>query len=324
MATPRLRHRQAPTLTLGLDEPLAIAIQRTTLDQFDHIVWVLRHELDRDLAVHEARKALKRIRAIVRLVRGEIGDFAYRQENFVLREAGRKLSIARSATVVVETTRRFLDENPSLLDPIAARRLVVGLESRRDVVRTPVIHDRQLLTDLVTSLLAARARYASWPIVELSIDPARPWRRPMPDHFASVAPGLERTYRRGRRAMEEALAERSARALHAWRKRVKYLRYQHEFLEALWPPVVGAAAESLAELSDGLGVDHDHAEIAALVATRPSLILDPTSRYRFLSAVEHHRRRHQSALLAIGTRAYAETPGAFARRLGSYWDYARG
>ncbi len=323
MAAPRLRHRPAPLLTLFPDEPLAIAVQRTTIEQFDHALWVLRHELDRDLAVHETRKALKRIRAILRLIRIDIGRYAYKQENTVLRDTSRKLSVVRSAAVMVETARQLLENDPTLLDPIAARRLVVGLEDRRDTLRTPVIHDRQMLTDVVTTLLCARSRYAGWPIVELAVSPDRPDRRPLRNEFAAIAPGLERTYRRGQRAMLQAATTRSAFDLHYWRKRSKYLRHQHEFLEELWPPVIGAAAESFAELSDRLGADHDLAELSALLATRPTLILDPSARYRFLAAVERRRRDQHPELLALGARVFGETPRAFVRRLGSYWEYAR-
>lgn len=241
-----------------------------------------------------------------------------------MRDISRHLSVVRSASVIVETTRTFLEQAPRLLDPIAARRLVVGLEDRRDRLRSAIMRDRQLLTDLVTTVGTVRARYAAWPITEMQFDPRTPHRRPFPDEFATVAFGLERTYAAGKGAMELAASERSAAAFHQWRKRVKYLRYQHEMLEPLWPAVMGASAESLAQLADGLGEEHDLADVGALVASTPTLILDPVVRYRFLSGVERQRRAAQADLLAIGNRMYGETPHSFVRRIGSYWDYARG
>jgi CHAD domain-containing protein len=323
-AVPRIPQHIAPTLALDENEPLAIGIQRLTLEQLDHVLWVLRHELDRDRAVHEARKALKRVRAVLRLVRAPLGAFAYRQENVVLRDVSRRLSEVRSAAVMVHTTHDFIETTPELLEPIARRRLIVGLEDRRDQMRSSRLHDRQALTDLVTTLLAVRSRYAAWPLSELQVDPHRPDRRPFRDEFATVAPGLERTYRRGKAAMETASSEGSAAAFHQWRKRVKYLRYQHEMLEPLWPTVMTASAESLADLADGLGAEHDLAELAATIAGRPSLVLDPVTRYRFLSAIERQRRAAQSELVALGRRSFAESPAAFVRRIGSYWEYARG
>ena len=85
------------------------------------------------------------------------------------------------------------------------------------------------------------------------------------DSFEAVAKGLERTYRRGRRAFKAALEEPSAEALHEWRKRVKDLWYEHTLLRELWPPVMSATGDEAHELSDRLGDDHDLVVLAAWV-----------------------------------------------------------
>jgi len=311
-------------LALPVDEPLPIALRRTTIEQLDHALWVMRHELDRDRAVHEARKSLKRVRAVLRLVQGPLGEYRFGEENAVLRDVSRRLSVVRSAAVIVDTARTFTEAHPDLLDPIATRRLLVGLAHRRDTMRTVVIHDRQMIADLATALLTTRSRYAAWPITEMEVNPAAPHRRPFRNEFATVAGGLERTYVAGMNGMETAIATRSTFAFHEWRKRVKYLRYQHELLEPLWPAVMGATATSFGELADGLGAEHDLAEVGALVASTPTLILDPAARYRFLSAGERRRMTLHSEVVALGRRLFAETPTAFRRRIGSYWAYARG
>jgi hypothetical protein len=51
-------------------------------------------------AIHEARKSLKRLRAVVRLARDPLGDDTYRHENRTFRDAGRKLSDVRDAQVI--------------------------------------------------------------------------------------------------------------------------------------------------------------------------------------------------------------------------------
>jgi hypothetical protein len=58
---------------------------------------------DLNPAVHEARKDLKKLRAVLRLVRDDLGDAVYRSENVRFRDAGRMLSGARDAHVRVET-----------------------------------------------------------------------------------------------------------------------------------------------------------------------------------------------------------------------------
>src|SRR5882757_9495852 len=60
-----------------------------------------------DLAdsIHGARKDLKKLRAALRLVRGELGMKTFRAENGSYREAGRLLSASRDAEVKLETLK---------------------------------------------------------------------------------------------------------------------------------------------------------------------------------------------------------------------------
>ena len=56
--------------------------------------------------MHETRKALKRLRALVRLLREELGEQAFERENAALRDVARRLAGARDAEVDGEHARR--------------------------------------------------------------------------------------------------------------------------------------------------------------------------------------------------------------------------
>src|SRR5688500_12390699 len=60
-----------------------------------------------DGSVHKARKALKRARAMLRLMHGEIGDPAYRRSNLRLRDAARPLSRLRDAVVLLDVIAKL-------------------------------------------------------------------------------------------------------------------------------------------------------------------------------------------------------------------------
>src|SRR5438045_3832500 len=53
--------------------------------------------------IHEARKAIKRSRATLRLLRNTLSDHAYRLENSTLRDAAKPLSAVRDARVLLES-----------------------------------------------------------------------------------------------------------------------------------------------------------------------------------------------------------------------------
>ena len=85
-------HQPAEGFRLGIGEPVALGVRRIVIEQVDRCTDLLRHEPDLDRCVHELRKALKRVRAVLRLMRGELGRFRYRQENVVIRDTARRWS----------------------------------------------------------------------------------------------------------------------------------------------------------------------------------------------------------------------------------------
>ena len=85
----RRRERQ-----LGLlpGEPLGDGLRRMALGQVDLSVELLEGrggKLD-EAAVHETRKALKRLRALVRMLAHELGEDAYARESDALRGVARR------------------------------------------------------------------------------------------------------------------------------------------------------------------------------------------------------------------------------------------
>src|ERR671923_1603716 len=90
-------------------EPVPRGIARIARGRIDHAIDELEGRTDSSLeeAVHEARKDMKKLRAVVRLVRGEIGDQVYRRENECFRDAGQALSGVRDADVMLSTLAKL-------------------------------------------------------------------------------------------------------------------------------------------------------------------------------------------------------------------------
>jgi CHAD domain-containing protein len=305
--------------TLALDEPVGRGIQRICVARLDRAITGLTDDEDRDAGVHTARKSMKRIRAMLRLVRDEIGYRVYRDENVVLRDTSRRIAPVRDSVVLVET----LDAVGSRygLEAEAFADLRANLARRHEVIAGQILSDRQLLADVTTTLRVSRARFVSWP---LEAPAATSLRIPISDGFEAVAGGLHRVYGRGRARMRDAYAERTTLAFHEWRKRVKYLRYQMEVLAPLWPEVVGGYARSLERLGESLGLEHDLAVLEETVAADPRLCPDREARRLLGAVILHERAVIRQGARAAGMLAFAEAPEAFVRRLDAYWEAARG
>src|SRR5690348_10061771 len=56
----------------------------------------------KDASVHAARKRLKEVRALLRLVRNGVGEKEFQRDNKTLRNAARPLSEVRDATALLE------------------------------------------------------------------------------------------------------------------------------------------------------------------------------------------------------------------------------
>src|SRR6187455_1799200 len=86
-------------------EPVAEGVKRIAAGRANSAAGHLRGEEGEDLpvAVHKARKDLKKLRSVIRLVRKPLGDDVYRRENERFRDAGRMLAGMRDEQARAET-----------------------------------------------------------------------------------------------------------------------------------------------------------------------------------------------------------------------------
>jgi CHAD domain-containing protein len=277
-------------------ESLPEGIPRVARGRIDHAIDELRGKTDSSAeeAVHEARKDLKKLRALLRLARGELGESSFARENACFRDAGRELAAARDSDVMLDTLKALdipAELGWDLRKEIQAQRAGNGDGGRRAAA-----------AGVVAMLREARGRVDDWPLER--------------DSFAALRDGLERTYRRGRRDFKAVRANPSAEGLHEWRKRVKELWYHHTLLRPLWPPVMQAVGDEAHELADRLGDDHDLVVLAGWM--RENADADP----EFFAAVDGRRAELQAEAMALGARLYADKPSSYVRRLRRLWEAA--
>jgi CHAD domain-containing protein len=255
-------------------------------------------------AVHEARKHLKKTRALLRLARPALGNDAYRRENDALREAARALSGRRDADVLVATASALAEHAAGRLPADVFAQLHEALAAEASEGRDGAGGGPEL-TAVLEALRAAGRRVDAWPLHDAN------WETPVA--------GLTRAYARGRKAFAVARATPTPELLHDWRKRAKDLWYHQRLLKPVWPPVLGAQADEAHALTELLGDDHDLAALAArLVAPAPLPPAVDAERGMLLALAEHRGGELRAAATQLGLRVYAEKPSAFSRRLARY------
>lgn len=312
---------ELPRFRLEPGEPLGSGLQRICLTEIeDAISGFYDGEETFGLAVHQARKSMKRLRALLRLVRFEIGERAYDYENEALRETARLISGVRSAAVSVEAVNEVLGLYGGLLAQGTFDELVHNLELRRDRTEERVMSDPEIIPRVVEDLEKAHLRFSSWPTAP---DARAVYGVGIRDSYEAVGPGLHHTYRRGRREMVTAYHQPRPVHFHLWRKRVKYLRHQFEILTPLWPEVMLGMALVFERIGDLLGEDHDLADVLRLVTDRPDICSSPVERSLLTALAQQRRSDLQTASRILGRRVFAESPDSLTARVEAYWESAR-
>ena len=290
-------------------ESVPEGIKRIVLEEIDSATQVLAQASGRrrDEAIHEARKSVKKVRGILRLVRPELGGM-YRKENVRFRELGHRLSELRDAAALIEIFDQIAKRSAGTLEQKSIQAIRSGLQKEKRATEQRLDAGKVIKTASgAFHSLAPRVR--KWPLEQ--------------NGFRAIACGLESTYRRGREALKQAERTKKSVAFHDFRKRVKDHWYHVRLLENLWTKVMEAHESSLKQLETWLGDDHNLVVLREKLKERPEDFGGEVAATAFLSLVEQHQKELREKSISLGERVYAEKPRAFVRSLSELWDVWR-
>lgn len=299
------RPRASRAYRLARKEGVADGVRRIALGRADHALATLAAAKDDgDLAdaVHAARKDMKKLRAVLRLVRSRLSEDLYRVENERYRDAARLLARSRDAEVKLATLTALEEGFVGELPAGPARSWRSELERERDEVASAAGGEvAARIEQAATAIAAGRGEIAGWSLGKGS------WKL--------VGPDLVHGYRQGRRELRRTREEPTAERVHQWRKRVKDHWYQLRVVAPAWPELLNETAGQAHRLAELLGDHHDLAVLGGDLAARGEI----ERREELEGPIERRQEELLAEALAIGARLYAEKPGAFERRLRGYW-----
>jgi CHAD domain-containing protein len=295
MATRRLRPDEAGTRS-------ALRIAR---HQVESALEILGRTSSTDLAVHAARKELKKARATLRLLRDVLGTSTFKKENAALRDAARPLSELRDGEVLLDALRSLVERHgaPASQSPLGKFERV--LSRRRGELRAGILEQPGPLDGARKILQAARSRSEHWHVGRHG--------------WSVLGPGLKRTYSQGRRAFARALSRGGDEYLHEWRKQTQYLRNQLQLFEPLGSGRLAGLIKKTRELAEYLGDDHDLAVLSERAMAAWEEFPSAATHRAFIALIERRRAKLQGKALRVGRQVYEEPPAAFAARLGRQW-----
>ena len=182
-------------------------------------------------SVHSARKAIRRLRAVLSLAGSRFDEIAITDKQ--LRQIGRGLSRLRDAYVIASAAKALAEKDDSERWEPA----VEGLELRCEelmsqaMARDPGFARRRMRLDRIVE------RLSGLPWSELG--------------NKEVGRTIERSARRVAKARKRARSEESPENIHRWRRRTRRLRMQLEAVKHLDSVTEKSVKERLGELASG-------------------------------------------------------------------------
>lgn len=267
-------------------------------------------ELDPAKAVHQARKRLKKLRSLLRLVRPALDREVYKRWNLRFRDLGRSLADARDADVLLQALdelEKTMRVNARAPDLSVLRR---ELASRYGQDTGDGSRDLEARMEAV----AEELRAARKEMVRLSIGGRS---------FETLGAGLQRTHARGRKALRKTRTSPTDAHFHEWRKRVKDHWYHSRLLVDVWPGLMKPYAKEMKRLSDLLGDDHDLAVFRQRLRDIPGDSLPEPVAQALHRSIEHRQTMLRSEASRIGCRVYAEKSRRLRKRIESWWEIRR-
>lgn len=294
---------------LQIDELVLDGIRRVAREQCDRALQEIHSdEIDRQRTVHQVRKRCKKIRGLLRLTRPAFEE-TYERENAAYRDAARKLSTVRDAEAIIGTFEHLMDVFGEVVDCDRLESIRSELECRRNHVTTHEFDLDARLNEFEATIQQARERVDDWELTD--------------EGWQAISGGLAKTYRRGRKRMNEAFENPTTDAIHEWRKRAKYHWYHVRLLRDIWPDHLSQRRQAAKELSDMLGDEHDLAVLRSILLESPTAFGDELAVQTAVALIDRLRSELREAARPLGMKLYAELPDDLTHRFGVYWKAAR-
>ncbi len=254
-------------------------------------------------AVHETRKATKRLRALLHLVKPALAEDDFKRESARLKRIARSLSGVRDIQAMLECIAKLEAASPDAAQHPVGQALHGYLKAKRKDAESRMQNGADRM--LHKQLGAARRTFKS-----LELDDAG---------FGMMADTIRRDYRNARRAFRSAYESGEDEDFHEWRKYVQRHWRQLLLIEPGWPAALRPQIMLVRDLSETLGDDHDLFVLAGHIreAGRELAPQDDVETYLAMCRKRQDALRVSARLM--GERLFSERPSSFAARIAAYW-----
>ncbi len=296
MTIPIIRVHAVPFQLLK-SEPLADGVARVINELLDDAgAQLADKDIHPDTAVRDARKNVKKLRALLRLIRPALNNKTFKRHNNRLQRFGQQLGNTRVSAALPDTLQKLTDHFSVMLDDTALEPVRKSLARRHSLALQQQVSGLDL-TGTRKQLAGLAQQLAGLDLEQLS--------------RKTLKTGIRKTCLRCQRALEKLRSSPTTQNSHHFRRQVKSLWYQlrllrkHTYIKPL------RLTDTLRDIEQTLGQDNDLAVLIETLHDYPEISCNPVRRELLISLAETRRIVLLSRALRLATPVFTGKPGSF-------------
>jgi len=259
-----------------------------------------------EASIHEARTHVKKIRAVLRMLRKPLGN-DYARLNERARSAAHQLAAIRDADAIATTMDSLWRRYHNVITPAAFRRANATLNVRRREAHARLAG--RTLADIRQTLKGSGHDLRS-NVQSVATG-------------GTVRSGIQRGYRRARQAMHDATGTNADDVLlHIWRRRLKDHWYQMRLVDGL-DGHVRPRVRRLKRLQDWLGEYHNLVLLRSAILEQPRQFGNARTVALILGCIDKRQATLRRRTVRRGRRLFSRKPSSFRKQINRWWRSPR-
>lgn len=253
----------------------------------------------------EARKSLKRVRSVLRLLRDSISEDQFKSEERHIKDLSKAFRPVRNACVTEEVLTKLLVAHKTLIAPADAKEILAVLGAHTQNILLAAFNEDKTLRSTLGDLQAALER-----IPRLEIKGSLK---------ESAIQGIKRSYRANWEDFESCHESNFPEIWVSWRKNINFLATEVDLVKGHLTGEIRDWNEKVHQLSDCLGEHQDLLFLEEEAAEIKSLF---ENRKLFKSLIELSIERRKELRKQVRKEAkhlFLASPKEFIQTLSSTW-----
>jgi len=251
----------------------------------------------------QARKALKKARAVLRLFQEVIPREKFEEEDLNLKNIARVFRDVRDAHVTEDVFQKFLKEVSGQVEKNSFIEIQEFLVRQSQKTVREVFSDESSLRDALSQIKAAQERI---PLIKVK-----------GDVWSSIIEGIQHTYSDCRDYYRLCLESKTGPDWIGWRKGVKYLRVELDFVNGFLDEKTKNWNRKLHELSDLLGRNQDLLLITEEIEENQRHLKNEKALAGFLAISKEYRKALRKTARKLGEELFEQSAKEFSQGWGA-------